>query len=260
MQSNRTSKAPLLPILPPVLASSAVRLPCDPARPASTASVPVPEVRIIRSERRKRTISGHLVGDVLEIRVPAGMSPSDEASAVHRITERVLRRHRMRMFDDGDLVRRARMLCREYLGVPDPPLRFARYVEMETRWGSSTPRDGTIRIAARLRSLPAWVEDYVIVHELVHLLVPRNGHDARFWKLVGLYPRAERARGYLEAVIAMDAATHRNDTGHRPDADFFRATGRTDPLLDDAGGEMDDEVDGEGPGGSDRVSGTRGAP
>ena len=39
--------------------------------------------------------------------------------------------------------------------------------------------------------------DYVIVHELAHLSAPR--HDARFWALVGRYPRAERARGFLMA-------------------------------------------------------------
>ena len=46
---------------------------------------------------------------------------------------------------------------------------------MRTRWASCTPADGTIRISDRLRDAPAWVVDYVLVHELAHLLVPGHG-------------------------------------------------------------------------------------
>ena len=42
------------------------------------------------------------------------------------------------------------------------------------------------------------VVDYVLVHELAHLLV--EGHGPAFWALVECYPRCERARGYLEGV------------------------------------------------------------
>ncbi len=172
--------------------------------PADAGDSRQPMVRIIRSTRRTRAISGRMVGRVVEVRVPASMSPEDEASAVRRITERVLRKSQVRPDDDADLLRRARALSREYLGVANPPIVSAHYVAMETRWGSSTPRDGTIRIALRLRSLPSWVEDYVIVHELAHLVAPAYGHGERFWRLVGRYPRTERARGYLEAVIAYE--------------------------------------------------------
>ncbi|MDE3076285.1 MAG: M48 family metallopeptidase, partial [Chloroflexota bacterium] len=49
-----------------------------------------------------------------------------------------------------------------------------------------------------LAGLPNWVEDYVIVHELAHLISSRHG--PRFWELVNRYPLAERARGYLMAL------------------------------------------------------------
>jgi predicted metal-dependent hydrolase len=63
------------------------------------------------------------------------------------------------------------------------------------RWGSCTPADRTIRLSERLQGMPPWVVDYVIVHELAHLLEP--GHDAAFWGWVDHYPHAERAKGYL---------------------------------------------------------------
>jgi hypothetical protein len=48
--------------------------------------------------------------------------------------------------------------------------------------------------------MPSWVVDYVLVHELAHLQIP--GHGADFWALVDHYPRAQRARGYLEGAAA----------------------------------------------------------
>ncbi len=76
-----------------------------------------------------------------------------------------------------------------------------RWVDnQKSRWGSCTPGDRTIRLSARLQGMPQWVVDYVLIHELAHLL--ESGHDARFWAWVDNYPRAERARGYLEGWSA----------------------------------------------------------
>jgi predicted metal-dependent hydrolase len=68
----------------------------------------------------------------------------------------------------------------------------------QRRWGSCTPADRSIRLSSRLQGMPEYVVDYVLVHELAHLVEP--SHDARFWALVARYPRAERARGFLEGV------------------------------------------------------------
>lgn len=48
--------------------------------------------------------------------------------------------------------------------------------------------------------MPGHVIDYVLLHELAHLIEP--AHDDRFWALVDRFPRSERARGFLEGVEA----------------------------------------------------------
>ena len=71
---------------------------------------------------------------------------------------------------------------------------------MRTRWASCTPADGTIRVDERLRDVPGWVLDHVLVHELVHLREP--GHGPAFRTAEARYPRSERAIGYLEGFSA----------------------------------------------------------
>ncbi len=94
-----------------------------------------------------------------------------------------------------DVAARARRLARQ-LDLPRPVL--VTWSDQQLRlWGSCTPEDGTIRVSSRLAAFPSWVLDYVLVHELAHLVVPHHGpeHDA----LVSRFPLAERARGFLIA-------------------------------------------------------------
>ena len=46
--------------------------------------------------------------------------------------------------------------------------------------------------------MPQWVIDYVLLHELAHLLVA--GHNAAFWRLLEAYPDTARAKAFLEGV------------------------------------------------------------
>jgi len=160
-----------------------------------------PTVRITRSARRQKTVSARLVegGAVLEILAPGAMTDADLAPIIENLRTRVLRHvEAAETADDKALERRARELNRLYF---NNRLRWAeiRYVtNQQHRYGSCTPSTATIRISHRMATVPAWVRDYVIVHELAHLL--EANHGARFWKLVNRYPKTERARGYLMAL------------------------------------------------------------
>lgn len=158
-------------------------------------------VRVIRSARRKRTVSARLVNwYTLEVRAPADIPEDELQRIIARFTETARRRREgMRGFgSDDDLQRRADRLNDELYGGA-ARWRSIRYVaNQNTRWGSCSPTRGTIRISHRLAATPGFVLDYVIAHELAHLIEP--GHTPAFWKLVYRYPRAERAIGYLMAL------------------------------------------------------------
>lgn len=105
---------------------------------------------------------------------------------------------------DADLVRRAERLSADYLGARARPTSVRWVANQHRRWGSATPADGSIRLSHRLQGMPEWVLDYVLLHELAHLLQP--GHGPQFWALLDGYPHRDRARGYLEGFSAGRAA------------------------------------------------------
>jgi predicted metal-dependent hydrolase len=158
-------------------------------------------VEVRRSARRRRTVTAYRELGRTVVLIPAAFSPAEErrwvAQMVAKLQTREERRKRS-LGGDTELMTRARALSLAHLDGLAEPI-SVRWVDNQyRRWGSCTPADRSIRLSSRLRSMPEYVVDYVLVHELVHLIEP--GHDDRFWALVGRYPRAERARGFLEGV------------------------------------------------------------
>jgi hypothetical protein len=156
------------------------------------------EIKIVRSKKRVKTISARAVDGVFVVQAPARMSDADLQPVIQQLMDRWQRRARKKTLDDALLDRQARDLNRRYFGGR---LRWEsiRWVSnQEARFGSCTPTQGTIRISQRVGQMPAFVRDYVIMHELAHLLEPNHGPG--FWKLVDQFPKTERARGYLMAV------------------------------------------------------------
>jgi predicted metal-dependent hydrolase len=159
-----------------------------------------PYVDIRRSKRRRRTVSAYRDGDRVVVLMPDRLSAAEEAKWVETMLARLDRqRHRSRVSDEKLLERARNLACRYLPEVPEPA--SVRWVTNQNRrWGSCTPADRSIRLSARMQVMPAWVVDYVLVHELVHLVEP--SHSKRFWSYVRRYPKAERAEGYLEGVAA----------------------------------------------------------
>ncbi len=153
------------------------------------------ETRIIRSRKRRKTIQAREVDGVLEIRAPALMSDAELMPHIEGLRRRLARRRERDSLDDGDLDNRARNLNQRYFGGKLGWASVAWSSNQNRRWGSCAPARGVIRISHRLATMPIFVLDYVLIHELAHLVEPNHGKD--FWNLVYQFPRTERARGFL---------------------------------------------------------------
>ena len=167
------------------------------------AGVRKPVVEVRRSQRRRRTVSAYRDGERVVVLIPDQFSRAEETEWVDKMLARLAAREHRARRTDAELAARAQRLIDRFLSehARRATPSSVRWVHNQNgRWGSCTPADRTIRISHRIQEMPDWVVDYVLLHELAHLVVP--SHNARFWDLVGRYPKAERARGYLEGVSA----------------------------------------------------------
>jgi predicted metal-dependent hydrolase len=164
----------------------------------STSNLPV-EVR--RSGRRKRTVSADIRGGVIRVSIPAHFTVLQEREWVERMVTRISAKyldvptpsqaHR-------DLLERAEGLARAYLGGRGIPTAITWVTNQNSRWASATPAHRSVRLSHRLQGMPEWVIDYVILHELSHLIEP--SHNATFWSLLESYPHTETAKAFLDGA------------------------------------------------------------
>ena len=154
------------------------------------------QIEIRRSKRRTRTVSATKQGNRTVVSIPANFSAAQEQEWVNKIVEKLFQQERKRRPSDEQLLRRAQELNRAYLGGKAEPSSVRGVKNQNRRWGSCTMPERSIRISEKLKGTPKWVLDYVLLHELSHILV--LGHGPEFWALLETYPKTERARGFLE--------------------------------------------------------------
>jgi predicted metal-dependent hydrolase len=156
-----------------------------------------PPIRIVASRRRRRTVAARLRSGVLELLVPDWMPHAEREKWAEEMRGRIERRMVRARPSDQRLEERASSLNERHFGGR---LRWTSiaFAEMSHLWGSCTFTTGGIRIASRAASLPAWVVDYLVVHELAHL--EHSDHGPAFHELENRYPLTERARGFLMAI------------------------------------------------------------
>ena len=157
------------------------------------------EVRIIRSRRRKRTISARLVKDTLLVSAPLMLSQERLEKIVADFKVKFEKKKLKQELDrKQNLIDIARKLNVKYFENKLKINSIEYVTDQNSKYGCCNFRDGWIRVSHKVGLMPEWVRDYVIVHEMAHLIEPN--HSSAFWDIVSRYKLAERARGYLMAV------------------------------------------------------------
>ena len=181
-----------------------------------------PGVEVRRSTRRRRSVTAFREGGLTVVVVPHRMSRAEIVPYVEELVGRLEARERRGRRTDTELMVRAGELSRRYLEGRAQPATVRWVTNQHRRWGSCTPTDRSIRLSTRLQGMPAYVLDYVLVHELVHLLVLDHGADFEAW--MRRYPRLLEARAFLAGV---DHATGAGLSAPDPD------TAATDAAVPD---------------------------
>jgi predicted metal-dependent hydrolase len=170
-----------------VLPSGKVRVTVPPGTPVH----PLIERNSSWIERKKGEIEeisrgrtgqeGRILLDGRFYRLEAGPSCGIEAGegVVSYTTPRDLKLFLKKRLRDDLLPRLESQATRMHVRVAGMTVR-----EQRSRWASCSP-NGRISVNLRVLALPPVIRDYLVVHELSHLLEP--SHSRRYWKRVGVF-------------------------------------------------------------------------
>ncbi len=186
------------------MGSSRRRTPVEPLE-RREATATRPELELRTSARRRKTATAWWEGPRLILALPAHVRGQEREDLVSWLVDRASRHRPSHQASDAELLRRAEVLIERYdLGVTPSSVRFV--ANQHRRWGSCTPETGAIRLSDRLRAVPDWVLDAVLVHELAHLR--HHGHGPAFHELANRHPRQAEATVFLEGFqLGLDHAT-----------------------------------------------------
>jgi predicted metal-dependent hydrolase len=165
----------------------------------------LPEFRVIRSSRRKRTLHAYRQNGVIEIHIPDRLSRRQEFEMIPEMIDLVLKRENRLRKSDSALLELSDLLLAEFLPEFNERPISVTWRVMRERWGSCTTVDKTIRISERLNTAPDYALRYVLFHELIHLRIAGHGDD--FHELLARNPDKDRAEAFLEGYEAGSAGS-----------------------------------------------------
>ncbi len=156
------------------------------------------KVRVIRSQNRSKTVGAKLMNDTMIVYAPAAISGEKLNKFIDKFCkgfQKVRLKKELNITHNLKIV--AENLNRRYFAARLNIQSIEYVTGQDKMFGVCDHIAGKIRISHHLTQMPAWVRDYVIIHEMAHLIEPNHGKS--FWDIVARYKLAERAKGYLMA-------------------------------------------------------------
>ncbi|MBN1969005.1 MAG: M48 family metallopeptidase [Candidatus Delongbacteria bacterium] len=156
------------------------------------------KVEIIYSRKRKKTISAELNEDrsILRVLAPYGISQKILSPIIEKLKNKTLKK---RVKDSDEyLLKRSESINKNFFSgnLKNFTIYYSGKIGKGS-WGLCNLLDREIKLNKELSEYPEWVIDYVIMHEMTHLIV--SGHNKEFWDIVNRYDKTERAIGFLIA-------------------------------------------------------------
>jgi len=160
------------------------------------------EIVVLRSKRRKKSISAYRQGGRIIVSIPARMSKADERSVVPEMIAKIRAQEAGETPSETILLQRVTELLEEYAPEITARPKSINWRAMRERWGSCTSVDATIRISDRLKGAPQYALDYVLFHEGIHLHY--FDHGPEFKAVLSRFPHEAPAEAYLEGFEAAE--------------------------------------------------------
>ena len=162
------------------------------------------EILVIRSTRRKKSISAYRQGGRIVISIPARLSKADERAIVPEMIAKIRSQEEAKTPGEQALIARIDELLTELAPEITERAHSVSWRAMRERWGSCTSVDRSIRISDRLKLAPAYALDYVLFHEAIHLQF--FDHGAQFTEILARFEDSELASAYLDGYEAAERA------------------------------------------------------
>lgn len=165
----------------------------------STITIDDITLTLIVERKIVKHINARLRNNVLRVSVPVTAAQAVIDQAIPHLARRLIRRQHARHINSlDDALALAQCVAQRF---PHPlDVTNVQFTTTQTAcWGSYSTRTCTIRLSAALRSMPSWVLEAVVAHELAHTIHPN--HSPAFWSLLRqICPDTDRAQAFLEGV------------------------------------------------------------